>query len=350
MNLGHSKCLINYFSPQISNLRSSFLQQPRKILRSSFSRYSNGTNRTPFKVKSTQVIIENASNGQLPNSISNLWKPIGFTVTFVTGTFAVASIWQYENIYSPPKFNHDWFKSKFVQPKNDIKTTLQFYWNKLSSSEKVFVPICALNLLVFGLWRLQRTQPFMLQYFCSNPVAKATCWPMLLSTFSHYSAFHIFANMYVLHSFANVAVGSLGKEQFLYLYLCGGVLSTLSSYVFKTALATPGLSLGAVALIDDNTFSGAIMAILAFVCVQYPDTELGIIFLPIITFSAGSAIKVLVGIDLAGCILGWKFFDHAAHLGGALTGIFWYFVGVNHIWPKRIRIQQYWHQIRSDSR
>lgn len=45
---------------------------------------------------------------------------------------------------------------------------------------------------------------------------------MLLSTFSHYSAFHIFANMYVLHSFANVAVGALGKEQFLYLYLCGG--------------------------------------------------------------------------------------------------------------------------------
>lgn len=58
-----------------------------------------------------------------------------------------------------------------------------------------------------------------------------------------------------------------------------GVISTLSSYVFKTALATPGLSLGA---------SGAIMAILAFVCVQYPDTQLGIIFLPMLTFSAGA--------------------------------------------------------------
>ncbi len=34
--------------------------------------------------------------------------------------------------------------------------------------------------------------------------------------------------------------------------------------------------------------SGAIMAILAFVCVQYPDTELGIIFLPMLTFSAGA--------------------------------------------------------------
>lgn len=52
-----------------------------------------------------------------------------------------------------------------------FKTTARFYWNKLSSGEKVFVPICALNLLAFGLWRVQRLQPFMLRYFCSNPVA-----------------------------------------------------------------------------------------------------------------------------------------------------------------------------------
>jgi len=340
MNAGRSKHIMHYFGPQLSSLRNSFSIQPTKIFRNSVSRYSNGSNRTTFKVKSTPLIIENAGNGEVPSRMSNLWKPLGFSVTFAAGTFAGVSIWQYENIYSPQKFNSEWFKSK-LQQKNDIKSTIKHYWKKLSQGEKVFAPICAINLLVFGLWRVHRIQPFMLRYFCSNPVAKAVCWPMMLSTFSHYSAFHIFANMYVLHSFANVAVSSLGKEQFLYLYLCGGVLSSLSSYVFKTALATPGLSLGA---------SGAIMAILAFVCVQYPDTQLGIIFLPMLTFSAGAAIKVLVGIDLAGCILGWKFFDHAAHLGGALTGIFWYFVGVNHVWPKRIRIQQYWHQIRSNER
>lgn len=67
--------------------------------------------------------------------------------------------------------------------------------------------------------------------------------------------------------------------------------------------------------------SGAIMGILAYVCTKYPDTELGILFLPMVTFSAGSAIKVLMGVDLAGCILGWRMFDHAAHLGGALVGM-----------------------------
>lgn len=63
------------------------------------------------------------------------------------------------------------------------------------------------------------------------------------------------------------------------------------------------------------------MGILAYVCTKYPDTELGILFLPMVTFSAGSAIKVLMGVDLAGCILGWRVFDHAAHLGGAFAGV-----------------------------
>lgn len=63
------------------------------------------------------------------------------------------------------------------------------------------------------------------------------------------------------------------------------------------------------------------MAVLGYTCTQYPDTQLGIIFLPVLTFSAGTAIKFILGIDLAGCVLGWKFFDHAGHLGGALFGM-----------------------------
>lgn len=88
---------------------------------------------------------------------------------------------------------------------------------------------------------------------------------MLLSTFSHYSAFHLLANMYVLHSFSTGkiviitiklivivliagAVASLGKEQFLGLYLGAGVISSFTSYIYKTITKQPGLSLGAVCL------------------------------------------------------------------------------------------------------
>lgn len=31
---------------------------------------------------------------------------------------------------------------------------------------------------------------------------------------------------------------------------------------------------------------------------------------------------MLIGVDLLGCILRWRFFDHAAHLGGALVGMY----------------------------
>lgn len=33
------------------------------------------------------------------------------------------------------------------------------------------------------------------------------------------------------------------------------------------------------------------------------------------------AIKFIVGLDSLGVLLGWKFFDHAAHLGGAACGM-----------------------------
>ena len=72
---------------------------------------------------------------------------------------------------------------------------------------------------------------------------------MILSTFSHYSAFHIFANMYVLHSFSHGAVNALGREQFLGLYLSAGVFSSFASYIYKAVMKQPGLSLGAVSIL-----------------------------------------------------------------------------------------------------
>lgn len=63
------------------------------------------------------------------------------------------------------------------------------------------------------------------------------------------------------------------------------------------------------------------MAVLGYVCTRFPDTQINIIFLPMFQFTADSAIKGIVALDLVGCILGWKFFDHAAHLGGALFGM-----------------------------
>lgn len=111
----------------------------------------------------------------------------------------------------------------------------------------------------------------------SLPPTEALCLPMLLSTFSHYSFFHMAANMYVLWSFSSSAVSMLGREQFMALYLsagaahtlppphtqsaliwfsnprsltflsvCLGVVSTFVSYVSKVATGRICMSVGAV--------------------------------------------------------------------------------------------------------
>lgn len=93
------------------------------------------------------------------------------------------------------------------------------------------------------------------------------------------------------------------------------------------------------------------MAILAAVCTNMPEAKLSIIFLPMFTFTASNvrssasssgrgggvsptptppnfsvplppqALKAIVAMDAAGVVLGWRFFDHAAHLGGAMFGM-----------------------------
>lgn len=88
------------------------------------------------------------------------------------------------------------------------------------------------------------------------------------------------------------------------------------------------------------------MAILAYVCSHFPDTKLGILFIPHFQFSAGSAIQAIMAFDLAGLIFRWKLFDHAAHLGGALVGLFWSYYGQVHLWPLRQHFVGYWHQLR----
>jgi len=269
-------------------------------------------------------------------TFTSLWKPLGFTVLFSSACFGGAVIWHYENMraHAMKMLRRP---AGFLQKQGKLRKDFNTWWNHLTPGERVFVPICFINVLVFLAWRVPRFQPTMLKYFCSNPGSSSVCWPMLLSTFSHYSLFHLAANMYVLHSFSTGAVATLGKEQFLGLYLSAGVISSFTSYLYKTITKQPGLSLGA---------SGAIMAILGYVCTQYPDTKLGIILLPFLTFSAGAAIKVIVALDSAGVILGWKLFDHAAHLGGAAVGIGWAYWGNEYIWQKRDTILQYWHDLR----
>lgn len=197
--------------------------------------------------------------------------------------------------------------------------------------------IIALNLVVLCCWRIPSMQKTMLKYFTSNPASKTKCLPMVLSTFSHYSIVHMVANMYVLWTFSSGLGSLLGKEQFIAFYLSAGVISSMVSYMCKTATGRFHPSLGA---------SGAVMAVLAAVCAKVPEAKLGIIFLPMFTLSAGHVLKALVAFDAAGLFLGWRFFDHAAHLGGALFGVWYVADGHRLIWRRREPFVKLWHSLR----
>ncbi|XP_031638416.1 presenilins-associated rhomboid-like protein, mitochondrial [Contarinia nasturtii] len=340
--------------PQVANYRNfAQLSRSGNIFRENVQT-SLIRGKTPFRFFSKnragdRIEQELAQQIIRPMKITYLVRPFIFTVGVSTASIVGATIWEYEFVRAQVKkmmnssvtfFQHK--QKNFSDLKGAwnrfVNGELKEAWSRLSPGDQFFIPICGLNLLVFGLWRIPRLQTMLLKNFSANPIGLAPCRSMLLSVFSHYSFFHIFANMYVLNSFCNGICMALGREQTLALYLSAGCVASFASYFHKVFAGVGGASLGA---------SGAILGILGYVCTRFPDTQLQIMFLPMFQFSADSAIKVIMAIDVIGCVLGWRYFDHAAHLGGALFGIFWCHIGEKHIWPQRKYITEKWHNLRS---
>lgn len=301
---------------------------------------------------------QGGSTPPLRASRPSLLKPLMFTVGFTGCSFGAAAILQYETLKSRVQsakdedaekllqgsqdmaYWHDWWNqlSGFQRQLILLMSMVDDFWSSLTEGQKTVTGIIAVNAVVLCCWRIPVMQRSMIKYFTSNPASKTRCLPMILSSFSHYSIIHMLANMYVLWTFSSGIVSLLGKEQFLAVYMSAGVISTMVSYMCKTATGRLYPSLGA---------SGAVMAVLAAVCAKVPEAKLGIIFLPMVTFTAGNALKGLIAIDTAGLILGWRLFDHAAHLGGALFGIWYVAYGHKLIWRKREPLVKFWHDMRS---
>ncbi|XP_033228063.1 presenilins-associated rhomboid-like protein, mitochondrial isoform X2 [Belonocnema kinseyi] len=268
------------------------------------------------------------------------WRTFGFTVAISGASIAGAAIWEYEKIRTRT-YNLIHHIQLPRIPKRGLRAEAEAWWRNLTPGERIFIPICFLNVLVFIAWRIPAFNKTMNLYFTSNPAARVVGLPMLLSTFSHYSFWHMAINMYVLHNISTPAVQTLGAEQFVAMYLISGVLGNFASHMYKVYLNQAGQSLGA---------SGSIMGVLGYTCTQFPSAELCLIFLPMFTFSASQALKAVIALDLAGAIMRWRVLDHAAHLGGVFTGILWEkWVNAN-IWQKRKPLLMIWHKFREPPR
>lgn len=156
-----------------------------------------------------------------------------------------------------------------------------------------------------------------------DAVAAGRYWTLITSEFSHNLLWHFLLNMLVFQNFGVVLESVLGSSRFFVFYLLAAFGSSLCHcIVSKFILADPSLAaLGA---------SGAVSGIVLLFSFIFPKERiylLGIIPLPAIVGALA-----FIGLDLWGLSVqvgghGLPI-GHGAHLGGAFTGILYYFLYV----------------------
>ncbi|XP_045201500.1 presenilins-associated rhomboid-like protein, mitochondrial [Mercenaria mercenaria] len=259
-----------------------------------------------------------------PRDPGILGKYVTYTAVAIPAFFTGCAIWQYETVRKVVKNPHSHMRKQGKQ--YGIRDQLNEIWNQIPPARKLVVEIVAANVAIFMLWKVPRLYPVMSRYFLCMPTRAHSVLASTLSAFSHTAGFHVFANMYVLWSFSAPLCSTLGKEQFLAVYLAGGTAAGLTSSVYRVMSGKMIPSLGA---------SGAILSLIAIVCLQFPDARISIAFVDQIiphSFSAKSAIIGLIILDCVGIARGWRFLDHAGHLGGVLFGLFYHKYGKHLIW------------------
>ncbi|KAL3098556.1 hypothetical protein niasHT_021415 [Heterodera trifolii] len=228
------------------------------------------------------------------------------------------------------------FQSVIDQAIYEFRRTFSFTppQERKTEAAKLIWTIIGANVAIFLLWRVPTLVPLLWQYFSSGVASKSLCMPMLFSVFSHQNLMHLFFNMYVLNSFAIGAITLLGSSQFLAMYLSGGLFSSWVSLCQKAVMRSTMPSLGA---------SGAICAVVGYICAKLPDTRVHIIFLPMFTFSAEYALYGLIAFELL-CMFRilpiHRFIplDNSAHVAGLLFGMYYANYGEQNYRSKSVNV------------
>ncbi len=186
--------------------------------------------------------------------------------------------------------------------------------------------LIALNVVVFIMWHMTGAShsTFMIHNFLVSwqTLEDGRYWTLLTAVFSQIAVWHILINMFVLYTFGRVLEKVLGPILFLAVFLVCGVISSYAfAWTSNFMLHQPQLAaLGA---------SGAIMGVVLVFALMYPRWRLYI--LGLIPVPALPGALAFMGLDVAGFI--WQIHGgdfipiaHAAHIGGAITGILFYYV------------------------
>jgi membrane associated rhomboid family serine protease len=136
---------------------------------------------------------------------------------------------------------------------------------------------------------------------------------MTLSCFNHAGLGHLGMNMLALNSFGPYVESKMGSGHFIAFYLSCGTISSIVSLLYKRYMSITIPSVGA---------SGAVCSVIG-ASAHEPGIRVAPIFLPF-SMPIEQAFPSLVVMDTIGIFRGKSPFDHAAHLGGSLSGYLGY--------------------------
>lgn len=172
--------------------------------------------------------------------------------------------------------------------------------------------LLVLNGLVFvAWWTIGDAWPMERHFLVSGSlVARGHVWTLLTSALSHIDFGHLLFNMLALWLFGRIVERVIGSWSFVALYVVGGVTASLGHVAWGLVTGDPTPALGA---------SGSVMAVAVCFAVLFPFQRLYLFFM--VPMPAWFAVVLYVGLDLLGLFDGRSSIAHAAHLGGALTGL-----------------------------
>ncbi|CAO1615225.1 unnamed protein product [Sympodiomycopsis kandeliae] len=244
-------------------------------------------------------------------------------------------------------------------------SSVDWYVN-LPSHKLAMVPVMAIDTVVFLAWRVPSLNKFMMTHFL-DVAGSGKVYTMITSAFSHQSLAHFALNSIALWSFGSLALdvnhnptkGSLGEKapeidtrpRLLGFFVCGALMSGFASRFNKNVNYALFRRIYNKALKGNNPTkytlselgkmsrlyvksgslgsSGVAYGIVVLTALNLPHINIGIIFIPGLSCDIQTGVLCMVLLDTIGLLWGWRLFDHAAHLGGALFGYLWYSYGAD---------------------
>ncbi len=183
--------------------------------------------------------------------------------------------------------------------------------------------LIALNVAVYIGWQLAvrdgvdgPAMTWMAEHFLvsSTSVGAGRVWTLLTTAFSHITPTHLFVNLLALWVFGRDVHQVAGNLGFAHLYVAGALAASVGHVAVSVATGNATPALGA---------SGSVMAIAVVYAALFPKRILLLgFFIPV---PAAIAVLLYIVADVAGLFGGARTgIAHAAHLGGAFYGFFYW--------------------------